>query len=209
MYQPTHFASPTDQAASWLVDHYPLAQIVRLDAAGQLMCDPVPLLAADGLVIGAHLIGHVARANPLWQQEGPVLCVFMGPQAYISPHAYPGKAEHHRVVPTYNYATVQVRGHLTAVDDPTRKLAIIDRLTDAAERAQPAPWSVDDAPEAFVQANLRAIVGIEIEVQAIDAKFKLSQNRNPADFAGVLNYLAQQSGETDAAVMIKIMDPKS
>lgn len=205
MYLPKHFAPTDDQAISWLVQRYPLAQIVRLDSSGHCVADPVPLLAKGEFAVGAQLVGHVARANPLWQQEGEVLCIFAGPQAYISPNAYPGKAEHHRVVPTYNYTTVQVRGHLLAIDDPAGKLFILRCLTDAAEHSQPTPWSVDDAPHDFVDAQLRAIVGIQIDIESIQAKFKLSQNRNTADKAGVHEYLAQQPSETEAATMLQLM----
>lgn len=221
MYLPKHFACPNADAATWLIKHYPLAQIVRLESDNQWACDPVPLLASDGLQAGACLLGHVARANALWQQEGAVLCIFCGPQAYISPNAYPGKQEHHRVVPTYNYATVQVKGRLRAIDDDAGKRAIITALTDHAEQSQPAPWAVDDAPDDFVQANLRAIVGIEIEIESFQAKFKLSQNRNPTDYAGVCDYLSQQatdqtsnqtsdnSADSNAAAMLKLMQTRS
>ena len=206
MYLPKHFSSSSPNAAQWLVRHYPLAQLMRLDEAGHLVCDPVPLIAREPLEAGSSLFGHVARANPLWRQEGPVLAVFTGPQAYISPNAYPSKAEHHRVVPTYNYVTAQVHGQLVAHDDADKTLAIVRQLTKLAEQPEPRPWSVDDAPADFVQANLRAIVGIEIVIESVTAKFKLSQNRSSADFAGVLEYLATQPTDGDADAMLKIMN---
>jgi len=205
MYLPKHFSSSSPEAVQWLVRHYPLAQLMRLDELGHLACDPIPLLAREPLQTGSSLVGHVARANPLWRQEGPVLAVFTGPQAYVSPNAYPSKAEHHRVVPTYNYATVQVHGRLVAHDDTDKTLAIVRQLTEVAEQAEPQPWSVDDAPTDFVRANLRAIVGIEIVVESVVAKFKLSQNRSAADHAGVLDYLAGQTTDSEAAAMLKIM----
>lgn len=205
MYLPKHFAAPSQEAIESLVRDYPLAQLVTVDQSGQWVCNPIPLLVRGVLQTGSSLIGHVARANPLWRSEGPVLAIFTGPQAYITPNAYPSKAEHHRVVPTYNYATVQVRGQLHAHDDPSAKHAAVSELTEFAEQSQPNPWEVGDAPEDFVQANLRAIVAIEIRVESITAKFKLSQNRHAADQAGVRDYLANRGVDDDAAAMLKLM----
>lgn len=205
MYLPKHFAAPSDEAIESLVRHYPLAQLVTVDSDGQWACNPIPLLARGGLAAGASLIGHVARANPLWQHAGPVLAVFTGPQAYITPNAYPSKAEHHKVVPTYNYATVQVRGQLVAHDDAGSKLGAVSELTEFAEQSQPNPWAVADAPDDFVQANLRAIVAIEIRIESVMAKFKLSQNRSVADQTGVKQYLSQRAMDDDATAMLKLM----
>ncbi|MCD8517404.1 MAG: FMN-binding negative transcriptional regulator [Burkholderiaceae bacterium] len=205
MYLPKHFAAPSQEAIESLVRDYPLAQVVTVDQQGQWVCNPVPLLVRGALQTGSSLIGHVARANSLWQHAGPVLAIFTGPQVYITPNAYPGKAEHHRVVPTYNYATVQVRGQLLAHDEPSAMLDAVSELTDFAEQTQPHAWSVSDAPDDFVQANLRAIVAIEIRIDSVTAKFKLSQNRNAADQAGVRDYLAGISKDGDAAAMLKIM----
>lgn len=205
MYLPKHFAAPSQEAIESLVRAYPLAQLVTVDQSGQWLCNPIPLLVRGTLQTGSSLIGHVARANPLWQYEGSVLAVFAGPQAYITPNAYPSKAEHHRVVPTYNYATVQVRGQLRAHDDSSVTHDVVSELTDFAEQSQPKPWSVSDAPDEFVQANLRAIVAIEIRIDSVTAKFKLSQNRNAADQAGVRDYLANTPDEVDAAAMLKMM----
>ena len=206
MYLPKHFAAPSDQAIDALVRDYPLAQLVTADAQGQWACNPIPLLARGRLEAGSTLTGHVARANPMWQHQGPVLAIFTGPQAYITPNAYPGKAELHKVVPTYNYATVQVRGQLVAHDDVDHKLDAVSALTEFAEQTQPEPWSVSDAPAAFVQANLQAIVAIEIRIESVTAKFKLSQNRNAADQAGVKEYLSQRAMDDDAAAMLKLMN---
>ena len=205
MYLPKHFEAPSREAVESLVRDYPLAQVVTIDADGQWVCNPLPLLVRDTLDVGASLIGHVARANPLWQQQGSVLAIFTGPRAYITPNAYPSKAQHHRVVPTYNYATVQVRGQLIANDDTNAKLGAVSDLTNFAEQGQSSPWSVTDAPADFVQANLRAIVAIEIRIESVTAKFKLSQNRSAADRGGVADYLAQNAGDHDAAVMLKLM----
>lgn len=205
MYLPKHFAASSPEDADWLVQQYPLAQLITMDQAHQWVCNPIPLIAQGKLEAGSTLIGHVARANPVWRHEGPALAVFTGPQAYITPNAYPSKAEHHRVVPTYNYATVQVRGRLLASDETAVKLGVVSQLTDRAEHGQAKPWSVSDAPDDFVAANLRAIVAIEIRIESVTAKFKLSQNRNAGDQAGVRDYLAGKAVDDDAAAMLKMM----
>lgn len=209
MYLPKHFAAPSQEAIDALVRQYPLAQLVTTDAQGQWVCNPIPLLACGSLAAGSTLLGHVARANPVWQCQGPVLAIFTGPQAYITPNAYPSKAEHHKVVPTYNYATVQVRGELVTHDDIEHKREAVSELTDFAERGQPEPWSVSDAPEDFVQANLRAIVAIEIRIESVTAKFKLSQNRTTTDQAGVRDYLAKSQADDDARAMLRLMRNQS
>ncbi|UOD50637.1 FMN-binding negative transcriptional regulator [Orrella daihaiensis] len=205
MYLPKHFAAPSQEAIESLVRDYPLAQVVVADTDGQLICNPVPLLLRGCLQTGSCLVGHVARANPLWRHAGAALAIFTGPQVYITPNAYPGKAEHHRVVPTYNYATVQVRGQLVARDEPAIKHAVVNELTQFAEQDQPHPWSVSDAPEDYLDASLKAIVAIEIQIESVTAKFKLSQNRNAADRAGVQSYLAGVDTDGDAAAMLQIM----
>ena len=205
MYIPEHFAAPSQDVIESLVKEHPLAQLVTVDADGQWVCNPIPLMMRGGLAAGSSLIGHVARANPVWQHQGQALAIFTGPRAYVTPNVYPGKAEHHRVVPTYNYATVQVRGQLKAQDDAAIKLDVVRQLTDFAERNQSEPWSVTDAPEDFVQANLRAIVAIEIHIDSVAAKFKLSQNRNAQDRAGVRSYLDRVDQDSDAATMLKLM----
>ena len=185
MYQPAHFVERDPQTLLALMKAHPLATLIRGGAE----------LAADVLPLEVELVGdtwritaHVARANPLWREadEQPVLLVFQGPQAYVSPSWYASKAEHHKVVPTWNYAMVQVHGTLRAIDDPTRVHALVTRLTAAHEGGRDTPWHVSDAPEDFIAATQRAIVGIEIEVARVEGKFKLSQNRSAADRTGVV-----------------------
>lgn len=209
MYQPVHFSAPSPQAIDALVAQYPLAQLISTDSQGQWQCNPIPLLARGPVASGGVLIGHVARANPLWQHAGQVLAIFTGPQAYITPNAYPSKSEHHRVVPTYNYATVQVRGELISHADRDTKHAVVAALTHGFEQGEPAPWSVTDAPEDFIEANLNAIVAIEIRIESVDAKFKLSQNKSEADRLGVMKHLAQAPADSsqahNQAPMLKLM----
>jgi transcriptional regulator len=200
MYQPTHFQQHDPQALRALMAEFPLATLVH-GAAG-LDADPVPLLwqaSASGNGAGT-LIGHVARANPLWQQAHAreVLAIFHGPQGYVSPSWYPSKAATHKVVPTWNYAWVQARGVLHAVDDAEALHGIVSRLTAHQEAPRSAPWAVSDAPPAYVQQMHKAIVGIRIELQSLQGKWKLSQNRSAEDHAGAVRGAAAETQPTAA-----------
>ncbi len=163
MYLPAHFAQHDTAALHGLIAAHPLATLVTPSPEGTT-ADLVPLhlhVADDG---GTELRGHVARANPLWRHADgqPVLVLFHGPQAYITPSWYASKPRHGKVVPTWNYTVVQARGTLHAVDDAPWLRALVGLLTDTHEAARPEPWAVDDAPEDYVQQMLRAIVGIRI-----------------------------------------------
>lgn len=188
MYLPRHFAQEDPAALHALMREHPLAMLVHLGPDG-LTADHVPLEFDAAANV---LRGHVARANPLWQQAAgqPVLAVFRGPEAYVSPSWYPSKAEHHKVVPTWNYAVVHAHGPLQVVDEAPWLHALVTRLTAHHETPQPRPWAVADAPEAFVQQMLRAIVGIQIPVERLLGKWKVSQNRSTADRDGVAAALA-------------------
>jgi transcriptional regulator len=190
MYLPKHFEQADRDALVALMRERPLATLVIATPDGPT-ADLIPLeYVAEA---GAHgtLRGHVARANPLWKHAGvQALAVFTGPDAYVSPNWYPSKREHGKVVPTWNYTMVQARGALRAVDDAPWLRALLGRLTDHHEAAQARPWSVNDAPEDFVQQTLRAIVGIEIELVSLVGKWKVSQNRSAADRRGVADGLS-------------------
>ena len=129
----------------------------------------------------------------------PVLAIFRGPQAYVSPSWYPSKAGTHKVVPTWNYAVVHAHGVLEAVDDAPWLRALVGRLTDHHEAPRPAPWSVDDAPADYVQQMLRAIVGIRIPIERLVGKWKVSQNRSQADRKGVAHGL----GDDPMAALVR------
>ena len=151
---------------------------------------------------GPHgtLVGHVARANPVWQQAAgrAVLVVFQGPQGYISPSGYPSKAQHGKVVPTWNYAVVQARGTLQVLDEAATKHAIVHRLTQQHEATQARPWAVADAPADYIEQMLRAIVGIEIPLLSLVGKFKLSQNHSADNRQGAIGALRAR-GDDPAA----------
>lgn len=186
MYQPPAFAADAAEAAA-LIDEFALAQLIVATPDG-LLATPVPLIRR-----GSSLVGHLARPNKMWQHEGPALAIFTGPQAYISPNWYPSKHVDGKVVPTWNYETVQVQGRLIAHDDATWKHELVSQLTDTFEATQPKPWSTTDAPPDYIAATLRGIVGIELVDLLIEGKRKLSQNRPDADRERVIGSLSAGS----------------
>lgn len=146
------------------------------------------------------LSGHFARNNEHWKRADGQKCrvILRGPDAYVSPGWYPSKAEHGRVVPTWNYLTVHVHGTATVHDDVVWLEDLVRRLTDLHEAGRPEPWSVDDAPEKFFAGQLRAIVGVEIRIDRVEAKFKLSQNRPASDVDGVIAGLRADGDDPSA-----------
>lgn len=186
MYLPEVFSEPRPEVLCQLIHAHPLAALVMGEDGG-LDADHLPLMLenlGDGLGV---LRGHVARANPLWRRSGaPALAIFHGPEAYVSPGWYPSKVESGRVVPTWNYAVVHARGRLSAVEDPDWLRRHLDALTRRREAAMPHPWRLDEAPADFIEKLAGAIVGIEIVLDSLDGKYKLSQNRSPADRDGVI-----------------------
>jgi transcriptional regulator len=197
MYLPKHFEQTDTAALHALMRAHPLAMLLSSGVDG-LTADHVPLeFDADT----STLRGHVARANPLWRGAGqPVLAVFRGPEAYVSPSWYPSKAEHHKVVPTWNYTVVHAHGVLEAVDDAPWLHSLVSRLTEHHESPRAQPWAVQDAPDDYVQQMLRAIVGIQIPVTRLVGKWKVSQNRSTADRAGVAQGLADHAAAMAALV---------
>ncbi|MDQ6937585.1 MAG: FMN-binding negative transcriptional regulator [Actinomycetota bacterium] len=184
MYIPAHFAGPDDALAE-LLDRAGLADLVSVGPDG-LAATPLPLLYDPATGGDGALLGHVARNNPHWHLDGaPSMVIVRGPDAYVSPSWYPSKAEHGRVVPTWNYLTVHVHGRLVVHDDPVWVEALVRRLTDRHEAGRRPPWSPDDAPPRYLAGQLRAIVGVEVAIERVEAKYKLSQNRSEADVAAV------------------------
>ena len=194
MYLPSHFAESRAEVLGRLIQDHPLGLLITLADAG-LQADPVPFFLDPDPAGGPGILrAHVARANPVWRDSRPdvdALVVFQGAQAYVSPNWYPVKAEHGKVVPTWNYVTVQARGRLRAIDDPEWLRAFVTRLTHRHEAAQPRPWSVGDAPPEYIDSMLRAIVGIEIVLSSLVGKWKVSQNRPVGDRAGVARGLRE------------------
>jgi transcriptional regulator len=187
MYIPKHFAEDDVAEMHALMRARPLATLVSHGADG-LNANHIPLMLVDG-----KLQGHVARANPLWQAgnvAGEVLVIFHGDDSYISPSGYATKAEHGKVVPTWNYAAVHAYGELRVIDDPHWIFAQISALTAANEAALPQPWAVTDAPADYIDKMLGAIVGIEITITRLLSKWKVSQNQPPANQTSLIKALA-------------------
>jgi transcriptional regulator len=152
---------------------------------------------------GDRLVGHRARANAQWRRiaaGSPALVIVTGPDTYVSPSWYATKAEHGKVVPTWNYSVVHLRGRVTVHDDPAWVRGLVTRLTDRHEQSRAEPWAVTDAPADYVEKNLRPIVGVEVVVSSVEAKAKLSQNRSDEDRAGVAAGLAADGREPDGLV---------
>lgn len=201
MYSPSHFEETRLDALHALVEAHPLGTLVTHGAQG-LCADHIPfeIAAPSAAAPFGVLRAHVARANPLWRQAGAeVLAVFQGPAAYVSPSLYEEKPLSGKVVPTYNYAVVHAHGVLRAIEDPGWILALLERLTGRHEAVRAAPWAVRDAPPEFIDTLLKAIVGIEIPIGRLQGKWKLSQNRPPADQAAV----ALDTGAALAALMVR------
>jgi transcriptional regulator len=202
LYTPRHFREDRTDVLHGAIRDFPMAQLVTFGETG-LEATPLPLLLdlADGEQ-GA-LLGHVARANPQWKtadRSVEALAIFSGPDAYISPGWYETKRQTGKVVPTWNYVTIQVRGRISFVEEPQELLEIVRRLTELHENGRDAPWAVADAPADFIASQLRAIVGLRLEITEITGKWKMSQNRSEADRAGVIEGLRAEGAPAADAV---------
>lgn len=206
MYLPKHFAEPDTKVLHHLIARQPLATLVTLQD-GIVCADEIPFVLDAGAGAKGTLRAHVARANPLWQHAAntPVLVIFRGPQAYVSPSWYPSKSEHGKAVPTWNYVVLQARGNLRVIEqNPLWLRAQIEAMTQSQESRQAAPWHVADAPPDYLKQMMAAIVGIEISIETLSGKYKVSQNRSDADRAGVATGLHQASGD-QAAEMAQLV----
>ena len=165
-----------------------------------LLASHLPLLLVPDKGEYGTLYGHFARANPQWRdlaEDSEVLVIFQGPEAYISPSWYAAKAEHGKVVPTWNYISVQAHGRAEVFDDAERLLQLVSRLSALHEADRPQPWAVSDAPREYIDSMLRAIVGFALPIQRIEGKWKLGQNRSSADQVGVREGLTASSDARD------------
>ena len=209
MYSPAHFA--VDPAAvDELLAKHGAADLITLTDDG-LLATMLPFAYEPSVGEHGALYGHVARNNDQWRKpaRGESLAIVRGPDSYVSPSYYAAKAEHGRVVPTWNYLTAHVYGQLLVHDDPTWVEDVVRRLTAKHEAArlaspgQPPAWSVDDAPRAFIEGQLRAIVGLELQITRIEAKAKLSQNRPVGDIAGIVDGLAARGDDPMATAVLE------
>ncbi len=210
MYQPPHHVETRPEVMHALMRAHPLGLLVSNGTDGP-MANPLPfLLDAD---IGPHgrLRAHLSKANQQWRHiaenpGAPVLVIFQGVDTYITPSWYATKRQTGKVVPTWNYAIVQARGHARIIEDREWLAGQIAELTRTHEAARKEPWQVTDAPEAFVAAQINGIIGIEIEIIAIDGKWKVSQNRPEADREGVvegLDAMPDKPGATEMADLVR------
>lgn len=198
MYIPAHFTAD-DQSVQDLLTNHGAADLVTATDQG-LVATFLPFVYDRAR---SALRGHLARNNDQWSRPvlGEAMVIVRGPDAYISPSWYVSKAEHGRVVPTWNYVTAHVYGTLTVHDDPEWVEAVVRELTECHEARRRQPWSVDDAPAKFIAGQLRAIVGVELAITRVEAKFKLSQNRPETDITGVINGLREDGDELGAATV--------
>jgi transcriptional regulator len=215
MYQPAHFVESRPEVLRRLVHAHPLGLLVTQDAKG-ITANSVPFFLDDDPAGGPGVLrAHVARANPVWREaraDVESLVVFQGAQGYVSPAWYPSKAEHGKVVPTWNYVIVQGRGTVRFVDDAEWLRAFVSRLTDRHEGERAAhggatAWAVTDAPPDYVDTMLRAIVGVEIVLGSLVGKWKVSQNRPQADRDGVARGLDGVPGSVAAEMARDVRGP--
>lgn len=199
MYIPAHFAA-RPEAIQDLLSSPGAANLITVTDHG-LLATVLPFVFAPDVGEYGALQAHMARNNPHWSTaaHGEALAIIQGPDAYVSPSWYASKAEHGRVVPTWNYSTAHVYGELVVHDDAGWLAGHVRRLSDMHEGGRSHPWSVDDAPGKFIAGQLRAIVGVELVITRIEAKEKLSQNRSAADAAGVAAGLRAGGQEAGAA----------
>lgn len=200
MYIPRKFAL-TDAETAAALAAADFAQLVSHHASG-LVVTPLPLMYDES----AHsLIGHVSRANPHWHADGAdSVAIFTGPQTYISPGFYATKSETGKVVPTWNYEVLNVYGRLVVHDDPDWLRDLVTKLTNRHEAGRSEPWQVTDAPEAFVESQLRGIVGVEIVIATVEGKAKMSQNQPDRNRAGVIAGLRESDATRDQLVADRV-----
>jgi transcriptional regulator len=210
MYTPAHFAITDPDALHRVMREHPLGVLVTHGEAG---LDANHLPFEFDAAAGPHgtLTAHVARANPVWQQlsaGAKVMVVFRAEAGYISPNWYPSKHETHRLVPTWNYVVVHAHGTVTLRDDERFVRGVVARLTRQHEAAEPRPWKMGDSPTEYIDSMLKAIVGLEIRIERIEGKAKLSQNRDDRDRLGAADAL-KALGRDTLSVAMRAANPTS
>ena len=203
MYIPAHFAIKHSKDLHTIIREHPLGALVTVGPDG-LDANHIPFEFDAGHGALGQLTAHVARANPVWQQckdGADVLVIFRGSESYISPNWYPSKHETHRQVPTWNYEVVHVHGRLTVMDQEKFVRGVVARLTREHEVNEPRPWKMGDSPPEYIDGMLRAIVGIEIAIERIEGKAKLSQNREDRDRLNAADELIRHGNDRLAQAM--------
>ncbi|MDR7015278.1 FMN-binding negative transcriptional regulator [Acinetobacter sp. 3657] len=205
MFLPEIFVEKDLEKLYALIQDYPFATLISHSAEG-VEANHLPFkLLLDKESDTAVLIAHIAKGNPLHTQienNTDVLVIFQGEQGYISPNWYPTKQQHHRHVPTWNYQVVHIKGKINFLHDEKSLRGILAKLTRTHEAKQAKPWKMSDAPSEYIAEELKGIIGIEIQIEKITGKFKLSQNREKIDALGVVAGLEQQ-GEQGLAKAVQ------
>lgn len=210
MYQPPHFVETRLDVLHALIRAHPLGLLISADSEGPV-ADPLPFLLDSDVAPHGRLRTHLARANPQWRRivqnpEAPVLVVFQGADSYVTPSWYETKRETGKVVPTWNYVIVQVRGRPRVIEDSVWLARQISALTEKHEADRDEPWRVTDAPDAFITSQLKGIVGLEIDIAEISGKWKVSQNRPVGDRIGVaegLDDLGDSAAKQEMARLVR------
>jgi transcriptional regulator len=208
MYVPPHFVEDDKAALHRAIRETRLATLVTLGSEG-LEASHVPILLDEGEGPFGVIRGHVARANPQWRRaatETSALAMFLGPDAYVSPNWYATKRETGKVVPTWNYLAIHAYGRVEFFEDAERLRAIVTSLTQRHEGRREKPWAVSDAPEDYIQAQLRGIVGFRLPIDRLEGKWKLSQNRPEVDRRGVIEGLEGEGGALESAIAQRMKD---
>jgi transcriptional regulator len=203
MYTPKNFAVEDVAEVHALMRTHPFAILVTHGADGLMATHLPTVLKGDGETPLGRIECHVARPNPHWRSFSPqtdALMIFQGPEAYIRPGWYPSKAEHGKVVPTWNYAVVHAYGRLEVVQDHAWLKAHVSELTQQQEAPFAEPWSTTDAPESFLATMLRGIVGLNFTITRVEGKAKMSQNREPRDRSGVVGGLTGRGLGEDSQI---------
>ncbi len=213
MYIPKHNEETDLRVLHGLIRACPLGAWVTLGAGvtpgdGELLANHIPFLLDAARGEFGTLVAHVARANPVWRSFSgsiPSVVIFQGPQTYITPSWYAGKATHGREVPTWNYAVVHAHGIPRVIEDVDWLLAHVTQLVDTHEAGEAVPWKVSDAPAEFIDKMLGGIVGVEIPIARITGKWKVSQNRSDLDKLGVVEGLTKR-GNAESVQMSALVE---
>jgi len=208
MYVPPHFLEDDKAALHQAIGETRLATLVTLGSEG-MEASHMPILLDAGEGPYGAIRGHLARANPQWRRataETPALVMFLGPDAYVSPNWYATKRETGKVVPTWNYLAIHAYGRVEFFEDAERLRAIVTSLTQRHEGRREKPWAVSDAPEDYIKAQLRGIVGFRLPIDRLEGKWKLSQNRPEADRRGVIEGLEGEGGALESTIAQRMKD---
>lgn len=202
MYIPKHFEEKDVSVLHALIRSHPLGTWVIQTREG-LVVNHVPFLVDATRGEYGTLVGHIARANPIWKsftKESACVVIFQGPQTYITPSWYPTKQEHGKAVPTWNYAVVHAHGTPLSVDESDWMLKHVTALSDLHESERAIPWSVSDAPPDYINNMLKAVIGIEIPISTLVGKWKMSQNRPLSDQLGTVTGLHERGDSNSRQV---------